>query len=57
MTDPTAKIRIAAWRDAVKIVAALDGIEYHAVFELLPKRRMLSLKTLWKGGRPPVIRP
>ena len=44
-------------RDAVEIVAALEDAEYHAVFEILPKRRMLALKTLWKTGRPPVIRP
>ena len=33
------------------------GIGYSAVFEVLPRRRMLALKTLWKTGRPPVIRP
>ena len=44
-------------RDAVELVAALEDAEYHAVFEILPRRRMLALKTLWKTGRPPVIRP
>ncbi|MDD3610461.1 MAG: phage minor head protein [Halothiobacillaceae bacterium] len=45
-------------RRAVELVKEIDGVSYHAVFEVLTKRRMLALKTLYKkAGRPPVLRP
>ncbi|MDD3609003.1 MAG: hypothetical protein PHI49_04510 [Halothiobacillaceae bacterium] len=45
-------------RRAVELVKEIDGVSYHAVFEVLTKRRMLALKTPYKkAGRPPVLRP
>lgn len=44
-------------REAVMVTAVANGVKYSAVSEVLPKRRMLALKTSWKAGRPPVLRP
>lgn len=44
-------------RPVVQVVKTIEGIEYRAAFEVLPKRRMLALKSLVKRGRPAVLRP
>lgn len=45
-------------RRAIELIHDIDGVEYHAVFEVLPKRRMVALKTMYKRKvRPPIIRP
>ncbi len=44
-------------RPVVRVVKKIGGLEYWAVFEVRPKRRMLALQTLWIRGRPPTLRP
>lgn len=44
-------------RPVVRVIRRIDGMEYWAVFEVRGKRRMLALQSMWKRGRPPILRP
>ncbi|WP_119352929.1 phage minor head protein [Azohydromonas sediminis] len=44
-------------RPVVLVVKTVEGVEYEAAFEVLPRRRMLALKSMRKRGRPPILRP